>query len=188
MAPGPLEKAGSSGGRLDDDRVVPPPQPAGVQEPKFSDPEGGRSTPSVGPTPSSQPKVINVLYLFAGQKRRADVHAHLKQLGLQHSVIVNLTEIDVARQGKKGDLLSRRRRAENLARISIGFYHAILISPLRYLQPGPMPSWRPPAGEIAKVLQGFPLADFRTVAGYGRSAKVNDHIQSQFHDMVIHLG
>ena len=59
-----------------------------------------------GRNPAASSRWVQVLYLFAGAKRRSGLAASLKKAFRGTSIKVNVVEMDVLRGGARHDLLS----------------------------------------------------------------------------------
>ena len=72
---------------------------------------------------------MQVLYLFAGAKRRSGLAASLRKAFRGTGMRVNVTEMDVLRGGARHDLLSKARQKRLLKRISEGEFILVVSSP-----------------------------------------------------------
>ena len=72
---------------------------------------------------------MQVLYLFAGAKRRSSLAASLRKAFRGTGTKVNVEEIDVLQGGQRHDLLSKVRQKRLLARISQGEFALVASSP-----------------------------------------------------------
>ena len=98
-----------------------PPQPRGAS------PGEAAKRPVLRPAASS--RWVQVLYLFAGAKRRSGLASSLRRAFRGTDMKVNIEEIDVLRGGKRHDLLSKTRQARLLARIEKGEFVLVVSSP-----------------------------------------------------------
>ena len=73
--------------------------------------------------------VMKVLYLFAGKKRRCDMGSALRREAKRQGAIVQIKEVDVLRQGARGDLLGRTIQKRILDQIRGGLYDMVIASP-----------------------------------------------------------
>jgi hypothetical protein len=72
---------------------------------------------------------VQVLYLFAGAKRRSGLAASLKKAFRGTGLKVNTTEMDVLRGGARHDLLGKARQKRLLKKISEGEFVLVVSSP-----------------------------------------------------------
>ena len=79
--------------------------------------------------PAANSPWVQVLYLFAGAKRRSGLAASLKKAFRGTGLRVNVVEMDVLRGGARHDLLSEARQKRLLKRISEGAFVLVVSSP-----------------------------------------------------------
>ena len=120
---------------------------------------------------------LSVLYLFAGGKRKGDMHFFLNEAGDKVNVKLNMREIDTLRGKKKHNLLNFAIRDKIMNKESDGKFDVILASPpcgtfsrARHAQdngPKPLRSARYPRGlpwlggkALASVKNANTLVDF----------------------------
>ena len=72
---------------------------------------------------------MQVIYLFAGAKRRSSLASSLKKAFAGTGLKVNGEEVDVLQGGRHHDLLSKARQARYLARIAKGEFALLASSP-----------------------------------------------------------
>ena len=70
-----------------------------------------------GPKPAASGRWVQVLYLFAGAKRRSRLAAFLRKAFRGTGAKVNVEEIDVLQGGQRHDFLSKVRQKRLMARI-----------------------------------------------------------------------
>ena len=83
----------------------------------------------LGITPACEARVLRVLYLFAGARRKSGLARSLRIACKGTGTAVTVGEIDVLRGGRRHDLLSKKRQAHYRDRIRRGYYHLTAASP-----------------------------------------------------------
>ena len=90
-------------------------------------PSDGAGQSGFGPAIGT--RVLRVLYLFAGARRKSGLARSLKIACKGTGIAVTVDEIDILRGGRRHDLLSRKRQATFRDRIKRGYYHLTAASP-----------------------------------------------------------
>ena len=95
--------------------------------------KGDETTPGEEAGPSAVPtngfRLMRVLYLFAGARRRSGLARSLRIACKGTGISVTVDEVDVLRGGRRHDLLHGKRQEKIRARIKSGFYHLMAASP-----------------------------------------------------------
>ena len=82
-----------------------------------------------GSGPAIGARVLRVLYLFAGARRKSGLARSLIIACKGTGTAVTVDEIDILRGGRRHDLLSKKRQAMFRDRIKRGYYHLTAASP-----------------------------------------------------------
>ena len=96
--------------------------------------DSASSLPAV-PCPATPPamvepptKTFHVLYIFAGEPRKADIKAELKGIAAANSLVVSVEEVDICR-GSGHDLLDDRIFNIYLYKIRQRHYDVVIVTP-----------------------------------------------------------
>lgn len=87
------------------------------------------SDPQKRPCPADLGRVVQVLYLYSGSRRRGVLGRNLRRQGRKEGLCVVTRELDLLKGSPRHGLNARGRQQRVIAEIRTGHFHCIVVSP-----------------------------------------------------------